>query len=131
MLLVIEPLTLVVCSICMRVSSHTFRLIVDPLSFVDIAISVNKLSLSVGLIVLPLAFVAAAIWPQLSANAVTLAIQPLSSVGGSITQSEGSLVHATKFIDRLISIVHSSRICITFAERSTSLVSIIVVGGIT
>ena len=91
----------------------------------------NELALPISLIIAPLALVAAAIWPQLSADAVTLAIQPLSSVGGSITQSEGSLVHATKFIDRLISIVHSSRICITFAERSTSLVSIIVVGGIT
>ena len=127
MLLVVEPLTLVIGTICMRVCSHAFSLIVDPLSFIDIAIGMNKLSLSVGLIVAPLAFVATTIWPQLGANAVTLAVQPLSSVGGSIAQREGSLIHAAISIYRLISIVHhTARVCVAFAEGAPLIVSIII-----
>ena len=126
MLLVVEPLTLVIGTVRMRVCSHAFSLIVDPLSFVDIAIGMNKLSLSVGLIVAPLALVAATIWPQLGANAVTLAVQPLSSIGGSIAQREGSLIHAAIRIYRLISIVHPTHVCVAFAEGAPLIVSIII-----
>ena len=78
--LVIEPLALVVCSVCMRVSSHSFRLIVDPIALLLDTARACGPSIAILLTVDPDAFTFAIIWPSERTLAISIAVKPLSGV---------------------------------------------------
>ena len=116
MLLVIKPLTLVVCAVGVGVRAHSLSLIVDPLALVDVAICVHKLALAICFIISPLTLIATTIWPKLSANTVTHAVEPLTSVCGSITKSKWTFVNSTVLICFLV----RHDIGLAFAECATA-----------
>ena len=98
MLFIVDPVSVVVGTVGMGVSSFSMGLVVEPLTLVHIPISMDQLSLAICFIVPPLALVAAAIGPQLMTITVSQVVEPLASVCGPILKSDGSLLDSAVFI---------------------------------
>jgi hypothetical protein len=88
MLLVVDPVTLVLGSVGVRILSEAMRLVVLPLAIIDITVCVNKPSTSVSLIMLPISLVYASIAPNLISSAMSEASFhiPLALVLGAVRQ---------------------------------------------
>lgn len=89
MLLIIEPVSLVKCSVCMRVSASAVCFVIQPLSFIHIAISMNKFPNSICLIITPIPFILRPIRPDLDSLAISFAVHPLPCIHSAILQSKG------------------------------------------
>ena len=126
-LLIIKPLTLVVCAIGVRVRAHALGLIIDPLSLIDVTIRVHQLALTVCLIVTPLAFITTAIGPELRAHAITHTVQPLTSVSSTIAQRKRAFVDTAKFINLLASRVREAfGVTLVAHDATTSVVVVLI-----
>lgn len=71
MLLVVFPLTDILCSVGMRVGALAVCFVVQPIALVYITISMVKLSVTIRLAELPLTFVKRAIRPPLFPHAIS------------------------------------------------------------
>ena len=89
MLQVIEPLTLIACSVHMNVNAMSVSLVVDPVSLVYVSVNVGELALSMRPVVLPVTFVAGSVWPDLRSVAISKAANPLTGVPGARPVSVG------------------------------------------
>ena len=70
MLLVILPVTAVLCTVEIAVGSITISFIIFPVAIIDVSVSVGETSLTVGIIVGPVAFIFRTIGPDLDALAL-------------------------------------------------------------
>jgi hypothetical protein len=101
-LLVVFPVTDILCSIFMRVSSLATRFIIQPLSFVDVTVRVVQSALAIGLVVLPLSNVIRTVSPYLNAKTFSFSLHPLSLIRNSIIKLDLVQLNFLLFVQRRI-----------------------------
>lgn len=69
-LAVLSPVSDILCTVHMLVSSATLSLVIVPVALISVSIRVDQATLTVRLVILPVARVLAAIFPQLDALAL-------------------------------------------------------------
>ena len=88
MLLVLLPVTLVLCPIQVTVGAKTVSFIIFPLSVINVPIRVDQSTFAIGFIVSPVALVHRTVGINLQALTLSYltALQPLSFILGSILE---------------------------------------------
>ena len=108
MLLILLPLTSVLCTIEVTVDALTMGFIVLPVSIINITICMNETTLSIGLVVCPISFVQRTIRPDLNSLALTncRVIEPLALVLRSVfEQNHLATLSASKSSFKFIVVV--------------------------
>jgi hypothetical protein len=118
MLLVLKPLSFVLCAVHVCVGSLPVSLVIQPVSLVSVPVSVIKLPVPSRPILFVVPLIARSIGPLLHTEAVSRVANPLSSVNSTIRESDRrfldprDLVHAHLLLSLLFSCAVSLKIII-------------------
>lgn len=107
-LLIIQPLSFIFCSVIMIVSPFPWSLIIQPFSIVNVSINMYEFPLPIGFVVVPISFVPSSIWPNLHPISLSRVPTPTSVINYAVAKPDGRF-----FINFLFLVLSSrSRSCI-------------------
>jgi hypothetical protein len=98
MLLILKPLSFVLCAVHVSVSSLSVSLVIQPVSLVCVSISMVQLAIPGCPILFIVSLVARSIGPLLHTKAISRVAHPLSSVNSSIGESNSWFLHSWTFV---------------------------------